>query len=102
MEQIERITYMEHLLDEAAEAVEALSRALDRYDAVQPGLAELEAYYSSGQWMQDDDDDCAGKLPAGLKRGVLSEDALYDLLTDNARLQKRLKPPEKGTLSARS
>lgn len=96
MEQIERICRMERLLDEAAEAVEALDRALERYAAVQPGLAELEAYYSGPLWRRDYDDDSAGKIPRDLKRGVLSEDALYDLLTDNACLQKRLKQLEEG------
>ncbi len=51
----------------------------------------LEAYYSGGVWRQDYDDDCAGKIPCELKRGVLSEDAVYDLLTDNNYLLKRLR-----------
>ena len=51
----------------------------------------LEPYYSGGVWRQDYDDDCAGKIPCELKRGVLSEDAVYDLLTDNNYLLKRLR-----------
>ncbi len=91
MNQIERITHMEKILDEASEAVCALERALDHYTAVRERLAELEAYYSGGVWRQDYDDDCAGKLPCELKRGVLSEDAVYDLLMDNNYLLKRLR-----------
>lgn len=91
MEQIERIVRMEQALDRAAEAVEALEQALDRYIAVQADLAELTDYYSSRQWLEDFDSDSAGKLPKGLKRGVLSEDAVYHLLTDNDRLLKRLR-----------
>ena len=33
--------------------------------------------------MKDYEADEAGKLPADLKRGVLSEDALFDLLEEN-------------------
>ena len=76
MEQIERITYMEQILDEATEAVSSLSEALEKYSAVQDKLPELSAYYSSEQWRQDFDDDSAGKIPNNLKRGVLSEDAV--------------------------
>ena len=80
MNQIERIQYMEQILDEGTEAVQALEDALERYQALKPRLKELEAYYTSPLWMQDFEDDSAGKLPPNLKRGVLSEDAVYDLL----------------------
>ena len=43
-------------------------------------LRELEAYYTGSQWREDFAADEAGKLPAGLKRGVLSEDGIYNLL----------------------
>ena len=40
----------------------------------------LKEYMDSGQWKADFEADEAGKIPAGVKRGVLSEDGLYDLL----------------------
>ena len=40
--------------------------------------------------MQDYDADCAGKLPPNLKRGVLSEDAVYNLLSEHERLKDLL------------
>lgn len=91
MNQIERITYMENILNEAAAAAADLDRALDRWTAVQERLAELETYYSGGEWMRDFDDDSAGKIPKDLRRGVLSEDAVYDLLTDRNNLLRRMK-----------
>ena len=91
MEQIKRLTYMEQILDEATEAVSSLSEALEKYSAVQDKLQELAAYYSSEQWRQDFDDDSAGKIPSNLKRGVLSEDAVYNLLSDIVDLKERLK-----------
>ena len=54
-------------------------------------LQELAAYYSSKQWRQDFDDDSAGKIPNNLKRGVLSEDAVYNLLADITDLKEQLK-----------
>ena len=53
MNQVERITRMENLLNEAKAAAAALDQALDRYAAAREGLAELEAYYSGGEWMRD-------------------------------------------------
>lgn len=91
MDQIERITRMENILNEARTAVSGLEEALDRYGAVREGLAELEAYYSGGEWMKDFEDDSAGKLPQDLRRGVLSEDAVYSLLGDRDFLLKRIK-----------
>ena len=90
MEQLDRITRMERILDETSEVLKGLNRAVERYDAVQEKLRELAEYYSSAQWRQDDADDSAGKLPAELKRGVLSQDAVYDLLEEHSRLMERL------------
>ena len=81
---------MEQILDEATEAVSSLSEALEKYSAVQDKLQELAAYYSSKQWRQDFDDDSAGKIPSDLKRGVLSEDAVYNLLSEITDLKERL------------
>lgn len=91
MNQLERITRMEAILDRSEVALAALDRALEDWAAVREGLAELEAYYSGGQWRQDYDDDSAGKIPQGLKRGVLSEDAVYNLLWDRDKLLRRMK-----------
>lgn len=90
MEQLERIAHMERILDDATEAVSALTVALEKYSAVQGQLLELIAYYDSAQWRQDFEDDNAGKIPKALKRGVLSEDAVYNLLVENQHLLKVL------------
>ncbi len=80
MEQIERIQYYEEILDEANKAVSDLSKAIEQYETVKARIIELEAYYGSNTWRRDYEDDEAGKLPADLKRGVLSQDAVYDML----------------------
>jgi hypothetical protein len=40
----------------------------------------------SGEWKEDYEADEAGKLPSELKRGVLSQDGLYNLLQDADRI----------------
>ena len=91
MEQIERIKQMELRMERAAKAVTELSAALDNYESVQEDIAELESYYGSEMWKQDYADDEAGRLPADLKRGVLSEDGIWNLLSDARELSDRLK-----------
>ena len=63
---IQRIQHMEALYDEA----------------LRTGFvpAELEDYYESGQWLNDYEADERGELPRDLKRGVLSQDGLWELL----------------------
>ncbi|MBR5572579.1 MAG: DUF4298 domain-containing protein [Oscillospiraceae bacterium] len=45
-------------------------------------LRRLRRYYEGGQWLRDYALDEAGLLPRELKRGVLSQDGVYDLLTE--------------------
>lgn len=44
-------------------------------------LEELTAYYESPQWLRDYEADEQGLLPPDLKRGVLSQDGVYCLLS---------------------
>ena len=50
-------------------------------------MRELAGYYSGEDWRKDFEDDEAGRLPADLKRGVLSEDTVYNVLSNNRELQ---------------
>lgn len=90
MTRIERITRMETLFDKGKVVVSRLEQALDDFAAIAPAIAELEAYYNSSQWRKDYEADEAGKLPKDLKRGVLSEDGLWNLLSDYQRLKAGL------------
>jgi hypothetical protein len=90
MNQIERIKQMETILDEAAEALEDLSKALERYESLQADMTELSDYYGSAEWRQDLAADEAGELPSDLRRGVLSEDGIYDLLMEDREMTLRL------------
>ena len=90
MTRTERITHMENLLDKSTEVIARLEQALEDFAALQPDIAELEAYYTSPQWRKDFEADEAGKLPKNLKRGVLSEDGLWNVLEDYKRLSSVL------------
>ncbi len=83
MTQTERISHMENCLNDSRKAIDSLAHALEMYRDVQGKLRELSSYYDGEEWRKDFADDEAGRLPTGLKRGVLSEDAVYDLLNDN-------------------
>ncbi|MBP5717994.1 MAG: DUF4298 domain-containing protein [Abditibacteriota bacterium] len=90
MTQIERIQHMEAVLDEVRDGIAQLNTAVARYQDLHPTIQELAAYYGSPDWNQDLDDDRAGKLPDDLKRGVLSEDGVYDTLTDHRDILRQL------------
>ena len=90
MKRIERIERMERNLERATNALRVLNDALDEYEAVQEALHELNSYYGSDTWKQDFSDDEQGRLPKDLKRGVLSEDAIWNVLEDYRTLKERL------------
>ena len=65
---------------EAAEA--SFEAAKDWLKGLQSDYETLRDYLDSGKWLKDFKADEGGKIPSGLKRGVLSEDGLYNLLED--------------------
>ena len=76
--QIERIKKYESYMDEAT----LLIRTDRNSDRLKYLISELEAYYESVKWRKDFENDEAGLLPKNLKRGVLSEDGINDLLDE--------------------
>ena len=91
MKQTERITHMETLFDKSQEVINRLNQALDDFAALQADIDELETYYTSSQWRKDFEADETGKLPKDLKRGVLSEDGLWNLLKEYNHLKEMVK-----------
>lgn len=89
-EQIRRIIEMEQYLDRSLDACAKLQAALDTYEETAEEYLKLAEYYGSTAWMEDFEADEAGKLPADLKRGVLSEDAVYNLITDTKEIKKQM------------
>ena len=79
---IERISLMEDRYDEVIRVLAALEEAVDEYKNYKTELDALKDYMDSGQWKEDFEADEAGLIPSDVKRGVLSEDGLYNLLQD--------------------
>lgn len=79
-ETIERIILMEFYFDTIQKALEINPDFLKKEAPAGIMLQELTEYYENGQWMADYEADEAGLLPHDLKRGVLSEDGVYNLL----------------------
>lgn len=79
---IERIQRMEQCFDQLQEAVQRDPTAIAHDPMLQKLLSELLDYYEGGQWLRDYELDERGGLPVGLKRGVLSQDAVFDFLTE--------------------
>lgn len=87
--QIERIREMELRMERVAKTVEELMTALSHFKALDDDLEVLDQYYGSDEWKQDLAADEAGRLPRDLKRGVLSEDGLWNLLSEAREMNKR-------------
>lgn len=88
--QIERIEKMEKLMDESSQAIKEMEKCLNRFSRSQKKIDELADYYFAKDWLKDFEDDEKGKFPEDLKRGVLSEDGIYNLLSDNDDLIKKM------------
>ncbi len=100
MDAIERIQSMERALDEVSWAQRKLSQALEAFSSTEAALIALSDYYGSEAYRRDLESDEAGLLPEGLKRGVLSEDAVYDLLSDLREMAAEMQAVAKRTLDA--
>lgn len=81
-EVIGRIQCMEQYYDEVLRALEFNSDELYENIIIEKMIQVLKEYTDSGLWLQDYERDEQGELPKDLKRGVLSEDGLYNLLCD--------------------
>ncbi len=86
-EAVERISAMEERLDKALTVISNLEKATCAYEEYQSEIKILEDYYTSRQWKEDLELDRLGMLPPELKRGVLSEDGIYNMLERNSELQ---------------
>ncbi|MCR5809213.1 MAG: DUF4298 domain-containing protein [Clostridiales bacterium] len=80
MDRITRIKKMEECLNVSEKALDRATEALDELEKSMKAFDKLSKYYGSTLWMSDFEADEAGKLPEDLKRGVLSEDAAYNVI----------------------
>ena len=90
MNQRERIEEMEKHFERASDVVVRLSSTLDEFAQIQESIEALEAYYDTKEWKKDFRDDEKGLLPLDLKRGVLSEDGIWNLLEEVRELKEKI------------
>lgn len=74
---IARIRRMEKIFNELSAAP---LDAIHTIPSLKRKLRVITRYYEGGTWLKDYERDERGELPANLKRGVLSEDGVYNLL----------------------
>ena len=72
-EAFDRLSRVSAILGEKAEELESMASDVDC----------LKEYMASGQWIRDFEADEKGQLPAALKRGVLSEDGVFNLMEEH-------------------
>lgn len=79
-EQLRRIEENEKLFDEAKKMTKAGELTDSETERLNRTMKLLESYYESIEWKNDFSDDESGLLPKRMKRGVLSEDGIYNLI----------------------
>ena len=90
-EQIKRIKKYERIYDRALSSLKRYNEAEERLERLMPDIKELISYYEGDEWKADFDDDERGKLPPDLKRGVLSEDGVYNMIEELDEIMKKIK-----------
>ncbi|MBQ7714614.1 MAG: DUF4298 domain-containing protein [Clostridia bacterium] len=87
---IKRIKENEERFEKLSLVVGNCKKAADELRGAEEIAKELDAYLTGGRWIKDYEADDAGLIPKDIKRGVLSQDALYDLLAEYDSLREKL------------
>ena len=82
VETVNRVQQMEAYMNEISKALKKAPAVLKKDKELCQKVAILTEYMDGGQWLKDYEADERGELPADLKRGVLSQDALYNLICE--------------------
>ena len=85
---IERIRYMTSLYEEIEHILLYSDNVRDDLVKIKDKIEELEKYYTGPEWMEDFEADNEGLIPKDMNRGILTEDAIYDLLCSVDEIRK--------------
>ena len=96
-QQIERIEKYEAMLDAVRTFLAQDNPSQDECARIAETVSALEAYYTSLAWRQDYHDEENGLFPSDLKRGVLSEDGIYNVLEAWQDLMQEQQPDDGGS-----
>ena len=86
----EHITKNEELLDSISSTIANTNKALEEFKTLKEKSAILNKYYGSKEWFKDKEDLESGKI-SNIKAGVLSEDAVWNMLDEIDELMNRMK-----------
>ncbi len=76
----ERVMRMERIFKTLSAAADAGAEKISGDAMLKEMLDELTGYYENGMWLIDYEADEKGLFPDDMIRGVLSQDAVFDLL----------------------
>lgn len=79
---ISRIIKMEKLFDDLKFSFEKSKEEFYKNKNLQRKLKVLTNYYENGKWLKDYQLDEENLLPKTLKRGILSQDGIYNFLSE--------------------
>lgn len=79
---ISRITKMEKIFDDLKFSFEKSKEEFYKNKNLQKKLKSLTNYYENGKWLKDYQLDEENLLPKNLKRGILSQDGIYNFLSE--------------------
>ena len=83
MEQLERIQKMEERLNKYAQVLADAQKALDQLERCQSDYIQLRDYYTGQEVFDDLEYSNSPDFPENIACGVLSEDAVYDLMGEH-------------------
>jgi len=78
---VDRIFKMEQNFDIVSMVLKHNPKSINN-SLIRNMIDELKEYYDSDRWLRDYEADERGELPKDLKRGVLSQDGLYNLFNE--------------------
>ena len=83
MEQLERIQKMEGHLNKYAQVLADAQKALEQLEQSQTEYIQLRDYYTGQDFFDDLEYSNSPEFPENIACGVLSEDAVYDLMGEH-------------------
>lgn len=90
MKRIDRIKKYEEIFDRVDFKLNELEKFLNEKEELLKDIEELKKYYLGKNWLNDFKADEKNLLPKDLKRGVLSEDGIYNLLNKYDELMEEI------------
>ena len=90
MKQVTRLNKYEKMLNNSIKTINRFKKEYIKYEKIQSSISSLAAYYQSEEWLNDFEDYENGNIDKSIPVGILSEDAIYNLLDENNELAKEL------------